>query len=449
MKWKIQLRRVWPAYLDSGWIPALVFAGAWTAFVLAAGALFSWCFMAIPAALLFFAMALSFLGILAACLSNFIRRRWTQGFANLLALLVGGWTGFFALGSLLLASMLGPSEDGFADHLSIPADLAVMEPKDEPEPQPGAAEDAFQRALLDSLAVSGGDDATIHADIPALEALGRHAPGILLRHLASSPAWRVFTEHGHRYATRRWMIGSQWQFTLHGYYTRHSLDMWNNAGLPDFQSRFTLGLSGKPWAGNLGQATRLKNGDSAPLHLSEGNGMPQSHCVISAAPLVVEIFEQSPAKARRLTQAALAHLQNELAPLAAQPAEETIRALLPPGSIRRGEPSFDLQQSFQPGIYDSVLWLNPGEPGMVYLKAFEATKGTPLSGERLKEKSNEWTGWSDDPGEQFFSNTHFTIYEGDWGKPYAARFEVWFAPDSGAPERKLLEKVFRIEGWQR
>jgi len=27
--------------------------------------------------------------------------------------------------------------------------------------------------------------------------------------------------------------------------------------------------------------------------------------------------------------------------------------------------------------------------------------------------------------------------------------ELWFAPAGGAPERKLFEDVFRIEGWQR
>lgn len=43
----------------------------------------------------------------------------------------------------------------------------------------------------------------------------------------------------------------------------------------------------------------------------------------------------------------------------------------------------------------------------------------------------------------------FTIYEGDWGKPYAARIEVWFRPDSGKPERKLMERVCKIKGWQR
>jgi hypothetical protein len=86
---------------------------------------------------------------------------------------------------------------------------------------------------------------------------------------------------------------------------------------------------------------------------------------------------------------------------------------------------------------------------MIYLKAFEVTKGTALSAGRLRQYSNEWIGWSDDPDELFFSNTHVTIYEGDWGKPYAARFEIWFVPDSGGPDRKLLERVFRIEGWQR
>ncbi len=31
----------------------------------------------------------------------------------------------------------------------------------------------------------------------------------------------------------------------------------------------------------------------------------------------------------------------------------------------------------------------------------------------------------------------------------AARIEVWFRPDSDKPERKLLERICKIEGWQR
>jgi hypothetical protein len=51
--------------------------------------------------------------------------------------------------------------------------------------------------------------------------------------------------------------------------------------------------------------------------------------------------------------------------------------------------------------------------------------------------------------EGYSAESIFTIYEGDWGKPYAARFEVWFFPDNGGKERKLIEKNFKIEGWQR
>lgn len=43
----------------------------------------------------------------------------------------------------------------------------------------------------------------------------------------------------------------------------------------------------------------------------------------------------------------------------------------------------------------------------------------------------------------------FTIYEGDWDHYYAARVEIWFVPSKGGAERKLKEKVFRVQGWMR
>jgi hypothetical protein len=49
---------------------------------------------------------------------------------------------------------------------------------------------------------------------------------------------------------------------------------------------------------------------------------------------------------------------------------------------------------------------------------------------------------------RFNTEESFTIYEGDWGNPYAARFEVWYRPNKGE-ERKLKSKNFKIEGWQR
>jgi hypothetical protein len=161
------------------------------------------------------------------------------------------------------------------------------------------------------------------------------------------------------------------------------------------------------------------------------------------------LFEQSSTKERRATKAALRFLDNELQALRGVRDWRTLRTTLDEAFVRHGAPTFELYNSFQPGMYDSYIWVNPGEPGMAYLKAFEITRDYQLTTTRLPERSNEWIGWSDDPDELCFSNTHFTIYEGDWDKPYAARFELWFVPDSGSPERRLLEKNFKIEGWMR
>ena len=435
------------AYVRRPWLPLLVFLC-----LLAASAALSllrskiW---AVPANALTMAALASFVGLPLAGIFNLVRRQWKTGILHLLAMPVGVVAVGGVLFFMMMFSMMGPSDDGFADSLVIPPDLVVAEPLGRAEARPGPDDDSFQRAMLDALSIPGGDDPTIVASCPALTQLRQNHPDVLARYLRCSSAWRVFTEDNNLFATRRWVVGDARQFTLHGYYTRHNLDMFRNSKIPEFQSRTTLGLSGKSWWRGNADTTRLSAGDSAPLRLSTGNQMHESHCVVSVGDIVVEIFEQSQAKERRLTKAALEQIEAELTPLAAQPTEKTLRACLPADSLRIGDPALELRNSFQPGLYDAYVWINPGEPGMVYLQAYEATQGTPLSANRLKESSNEWVGWSDNPEELFLSNTHFSIYEGDWGKPYAARFEVWFVPDSGAPERKLLEKVFKIEGWQR
>lgn len=120
-----------------------------------------------------------------------------------------------------------------------------------------------------------------------------------------------------------------------------------------------------------------------------------------------------------------------------------------PKTEKQEKPTFNLINSFQPGLYESAIWINPGESGTIYLKAYEVTQRTPLSVARLKKETSKKVSGSNDPQELFYVDSFFTIYEGDWGKPYAAKFEVWFIPDSGKNEQKLLEKTFQIEGWQR
>ena len=117
------------------------------------------------------------------------------------------------------------------------------------------------------------------------------------------------------------------------------------------------------------------------------------------------------------------------------------------GNIRKGgQPDIILCNGFQGGLYHADIWCNPGEPGLLYLKAFEITRETRLSERRMPKVK---AGYSSDPGEMFLREIDFTIYEGNWGQYYGARFEVWFKPDSGQPNRKLFEKNFKIEGWMR
>jgi hypothetical protein len=121
------------------------------------------------------------------------------------------------------------------------------------------------------------------------------------------------------------------------------------------------------------------------------------------------------------------------------------------------EIDFYIYNSFQPGLYSYAVWTKKIESGYCYLKAFEVTHNDPLSADRLKERSKIKVFNSSDSTAKFEMTARegysaegiFTIYEGDWGKPYAARFEVWFVPDNGGKERKLIEKNFKIEGWQR
>jgi hypothetical protein len=127
-----------------------------------------------------------------------------------------------------------------------------------------------------------------------------------------------------------------------------------------------------------------------------------------------------------------------------QPDEQT-----EPDKIKKTD--FFIYRSFQSGLYTYAVWTRKIEKGKTYLKAFEVTKNDPLSVDKLKERSIIEVNNATDTIVKFVmkNEKQFTIYEGDWRKPYAARFELWFKPDNGGKERKLLEKNYKIEGWQR
>jgi hypothetical protein len=471
---KIGPKTVLLAYFDRWWLPAVTCAALVFIYVLAqvarwwiAKTTFSRLLYVVLLGGLRACVGLSLLMLLAAAVWNLVQKRWAKSILNLAMIFVCGLLALHAYGFLLLVAIFAPDEDHFSDNLVIPNDIAITEPASYLYAEPGDSQDAFQRSLVDALKRPGGDDASVTADIPSLVRIEEKNPQILRRYLETSPAWRVFKEEGAVFAARRWMIGSTWNTRFVGFFTNRDIDpKWSSglfggassgsdaetdspAVIPKFRTRCSIGLSGKPWMADLTFTTHLRVGETKQVVPDQKRPTERcSHCVMGTGDLVLEIFDESDSNERRLTNAALVELNEEFRPLAESPTWETIEACLPTGSIQHGADSLDLLKRGTDGYYVSETWLNPGEPGMIYLKAFEATQGTPLSVDRIKLTTSEWIGWSDDPAQQFFSSSDFTIYEGDHDKPYAARVEVWFVPDSRGQERKLIEKVFRVEGFQ-
>ena len=145
--------------------------------------------------------------------------------------------------------------------------------------------------------------------------------------------------------------------------------------------------------------------------------------------------------------AVLSDFYAELKKVDALKDESGIEAILPEPKpyVPPVKSDFKLVNGMQGGIYHYQAVVNPGEDGEVYLRAYEVTKGTRLSADRMKLRTTEKvTG----KGEQVIGiGKEFTIYEGDWGQYYAARLEIWFVPANGGKPRKLKEKLFRVQGW--
>ena len=435
-------------YFNSGWLPALVYLCLLVAFTISA--ISRWTALIVVDGVLFGLGALAFLGIMAASLWNLIKKRWELGVINLVMVVGCGMATVFAFGFLLFATMFGPSEDGFADDLTIPEGIEIADPDPEVttarEGNTLQGSDELQDMVRQALATPGNDSTEFAPKMPSLRKASTDHSDTFREYIEASPDWHVFMEQGNRFASRRWSYGGEPRDTLHGYISEFGGDS-------GFQTRCLLCLDRKQWSRYSVQ--HVQEGDQlVKPRMTLGNQQQESRVMIDCGGVWIEVFEQSAAPERRVTKATLVAIENDFSKFLTNPKEAVEAAQARSGELASrlvgndGE-VFRLVTGMQPGIYGVVYSLNPGEPGAVYLKAFEVTKGTPLSVDRLESSSKTRMTWSPEVSKRFGAKAGFTIYEGDWGKPYAARFEVWFKPDSGKTERKLAERIFKIEGWQR
>lgn len=399
---------------------------------------------------LLLAMAASLLGMLGAALVQLVKGRKLWGAINLIALLLVGLLISRALAILIFSAMFNDEPDNFGKDIVIPSDLKVSEPVEHFDEPGGPANDELTSSIVAAFAPPGATDPTprISTDLKVLDEFATANRGILIRHLSASPRWFVTEEAGKPYAYRRLVIAEKWENSLNGFYSSFAVAPSINSR---FQTRIVIGFDGPVF-----EAPFRKVLTNAPIGSGEvpmkvvddldAHQGKESYFLLKSARASVEIFEQSSLDARPITQLALAEIRRELeSALTLPPA--TVSPHLPASTSN--EPAIQLARGMQGGIYHVRAFVNPGEPGRAYLKVFEATRNTPLSAARIEPRSMARIGWSVDPRDKFRYLSEITVYEGDWGTFYPGRFELWFIPDSGKPDRKLLDRIFRIEGWMR
>lgn len=441
-----KMKKLLVLYFTKWWLPAAMYFCLFGGYTIT----LQWWPDAFTVDVLLCIAGLAFIGLIAATIRYLVEKKWTDAVANIFLVLGSAYATLYVISSLLIPVMFGPDKDGFADNLTIPEGIEISYPvtdsDDSTNLNTAGGTDEQQDSIRRALAVPGGDDSEFTPSMPALcKAATDHAERFR-DYLEASPDWHVFAEGGNDFAVRRWSYKGEPRDTLSGYISEFGVDS-------SFQTRCLLSLDRKQWSRYAVQHVSQGTVPVKPK-IERGNNLYESRVVIECDSVWVEIFEQSAKPERRITKATITALEKEFSDFAQNPIATLVSAQAKSRDLaihlagKDGTP-FQLLEGMQPGIYGVLYSLNPGEPGWVYLKVFEVTKGTPLSADRVAASSKTRMTWSTVPAEKFGAKAGFTIYEGDWGKPYAARFEVWFKPDSGEDDRKLAERVFIVEGWQR
>ena len=100
------------------------------------------------------------------------------------------------------------------------------------------------------------------------------------------------------------------------------------------------------------------------------------------------------------------------------------------------------------GCYEYDFYYGALPAGEIFLRCYEATKNIPLSEDGLPESSKVRID-STHSFSKLADKARFKIYEGEFGDYYAARVEVWYRNAATGKEKKLMEKTYRVDGWQR
>ena len=350
-----------------------------------------------------------------------------------------------------------PSDpQSFWERVRVPQGIEMAEPilstaHGEKENQ---ATDRYSQALLRAASDPASSRTKAVCDISALDKLCAEREDWLLQYLACNPGWRLYTRYDRLFAERRVLRGDQWHWQdWEVMLDRPSSGAGDDELNMDFdtaESQCTICFGGLEFNWD-----KCGSGGQVALPLKEeGDDFNQIETVCDGEKLSVDVYESTTFVTSRLVQVVFDLAQKEFLGVQNTTNWLQMKAILPEGSVRRGLESLEvLCQLTSRGTilnYAYQAWVNPGEPGETYLRAFELSQGVELGfGENgypahLKYETREHSGWSENPEEKFMIGSRISL--GTKVKFCAVRLEVWFTPASGGPERKLVERVFKVKG---
>lgn len=99
------------------------------------------------------------------------------------------------------------------------------------------------------------------------------------------------------------------------------------------------------------------------------------------------------------------------------------------------------------GLYDYTFFYPNLPKGDIFLRCFEAGTNEPLSAKKI-ESSTIVSSIADTSFCCQVNKRSFIIYEGYALQYYVARIEVWFRDSLTHKESKLIEKFYRVDGFE-
>lgn len=99
------------------------------------------------------------------------------------------------------------------------------------------------------------------------------------------------------------------------------------------------------------------------------------------------------------------------------------------------------------GCFAYTFYYHDLPAGDIFLRCYEAGTNDPLSADKIEHSTLSPT-YAENAFCSQVSDKHFVIYEGAPMQYYVARFEVWYRSAETHQEQKLLDKLYRVDGYE-